>query len=163
MTLVAQRPTLFQTTLYENIAIGLRFRKVKEAKIREEVMRVLEQVDLAGKAKQPAYTLSGGEIQRAALARALVLKPKLLLLDEATANLDPTQVEIIEEVIRSENRERQTTILFVTHHFAQAKRLSHYLYFLYQGKLIEEGETETLFITPKTPLLQDYLLGRMIY
>lgn len=106
-TLVFQKTTLFGTSVYNNIAYGLKLRKVPKETRDREVKKALEIVKLEGFEKRDARKLSGGEQQRVAIARALVLKTKLLLLDEPTANLDPKNAGILEEVIDTVNREKK--------------------------------------------------------
>ncbi|NGQ95877.1 ATP-binding cassette domain-containing protein [Brevibacillus sp. SYP-B805] len=162
MVLVAQQPVMFQATVFDNVALGLRYRKIDKQTIAAKVTRALERVELASIAKQQATTLSGGEAQRVALARAIVLEPRLLLLDEPTASLDPYNVTIIEQVIRSLNREQGTTVIMVTHNLAQARRLADACLFLHKGQLVEMSDADTFFRSPRSAELQDFLSGRMI-
>jgi len=109
--------------------------------------------------KDRASELSGGQMQRLCIARALAMKPKVLLMDEPTANLDPISTRKIEELIYELKRE--LTIVIVTHSPAQAARVSDYVAFLYMGKLVEVGKTEEVFENPKEKLTEEYLTGRM--
>jgi len=162
MGYVAQKPAMFQTSVYDNVALGLRYRGVDKKTIRRLVMEALEQVELAHLADQRADTLSGGEAQRIALARALVCEPTLLLLDEPTASLDPYNITIFERVVQTFHREKQTTILMVTHNLPQARRLAQTCLFVFQGEIVETAETDTFFNRPASPMLQDFVMGRMI-
>lgn len=144
-TLVFQKTTLFSTTVYDNIAYGLRLRKASRKEIDEKVSQVLKLVRMEGLEKRPAKKLSGGEQQRIALARALALNIKLLLLDEPTANLDPKNVMIIEEAIAAANRELGTTIVMATHNMFQARNLPHRIALIDDGKINEFGTPPEVF------------------
>ncbi|MCW4031542.1 MAG: ABC transporter ATP-binding protein [Candidatus Bathyarchaeota archaeon] len=144
-TLVFQKTTLFGTSVYNNIAYGLKIRKVPKETRDIEVKKALEMVKLEGFEKRNARKLSGGEQQRVAIARALVLKTKLLLLDEPTANLDPKNAGILEEVIDTVNRENKTAIVMATHNMFQAKKLPHRIALMDDGRINEIGAPEEVF------------------
>jgi tungstate transport system ATP-binding protein len=144
-TLVFQKTMLFGTSVYNNIAYGLKLRKVLRETRDREVKKALEIVKLKGFEKRPVRKLSGGEQQRVAIARALVLKTKLLLLDEPTANLDPKNAGILEEVIDTVNRENKTTIVMATHNMFQAKKLPHRIALMDEGKITEVGTPAEVF------------------
>jgi tungstate transport system ATP-binding protein len=144
-TLVFQKTMLFGTSVYNNIAYGLKLRKVPKETRDREVKKALELVKLEGFEKRPARKLSGGEQQRVAIARALVLKTKLLLLDEPTANLDPKNAAILEEVIDAVNRENKVTIVMATHNMFQAKKLPHRIALMDEGKITEVGTPAEVF------------------
>jgi len=144
-TLVFQKTVLFDTSVYNNVAYGLKIRKVPKNVRDEEVKRVLELVKLEGFEKRPARKLSGGEQQRVAIARALVLKTDLLLLDEPTANLDPKNASILEEVIATVNREHKTSIVMATHNMFQAKTLPQRIALMSDGKITEVGTPAEIF------------------
>jgi tungstate transport system ATP-binding protein len=144
-TLVFQRTVLFSTSVYNNVAYGLKVRKTPKNVINEEVRNALRIVRLEGFEKRPAKKLSGGEQQRVAIARALVLKTNLLLLDEPTANLDPKNAGILEEVIDTVNRENKTTIVMATHNMFQAKKLPHRIALMDEGKITEIGSPAEVF------------------
>jgi molybdopterin-binding protein len=144
-TLVFQKTILFGTSVYNNIAYGLKIRKISKNVRDEEVKNALKLVKLEGFEKRPARKLSGGEQQRVALARALVLKTKLLLLDEPTANLDPKNAAILEEVIATVNREMKTTIAMATHNMFQAKTLPHRIALMSDGRITEVGTPTEIF------------------
>ena len=145
--MVFQRTLLFSTTFYNNVAYGLRVRKIPRDTIESRVRQALELVRLEGFEKRSAKKLSGGEQQRVALARALVLKTKLLLLDEPTANLDPKNTQIIEEVIARVNSERGTTIVIATHNMFQAKSLPSRIALMNNGRISEIGSPTEIFGT----------------
>lgn len=163
MAFVPQKPVMFQTTVFENVALGLAFRKVPHGIRREKVHKALELVGLEAAADRKAISLSGGEAQRIALARAIVLEPKLLLLDEPTSNLDPANVTLIEQVITRIHQESPMTVLMVTHHLQQARRIAGQCIFLYQGQIAELSRTDTFFESPRSEALQDFISGKMIY
>jgi molybdopterin-binding protein len=144
-TLVFQKTTVFGTSVYNNIAYGLKLRKVPKETCNREVKKALELVKLEGFEKRNARKLSGGEQQRVAIARALVLKTKLLLLDEPTANLDPKNAGILEEVIDTVNRENKTTIVMATHNMFQARKLPHRIALMDEGKITEVGAPAEVF------------------
>ena len=144
-TLVFQKTTLFDTSVYDNVAYGLKVRKVSKSQRYEAVREALRIVKLEGFEKRPARKLSGGEQQRVAIARALVLKTKLLLLDEPTANLDPKNAQILEEVIATVNRELKTTIVLATHNMFQAKILPSRIALINNGKITEVGPPTEIF------------------
>jgi tungstate transport system ATP-binding protein len=123
----------------------------------------LDQVGLTTMARQPARTLSGGEAQRVALARAMVLGPDVLLLDEPTANLDPYNVGLIEDITRTLNRERGTTLVLVTHNVFQAKRLAHRVALLLEGQIVEITGVDTFFESSRDPRTAAFVRGEMVY
>ena len=143
--MVFQRTLLFSTTVFNNVAYGLKMRKVPKSIIEEEVRKILKLVKLEGFEKRSAKKLSGGEQQRVALARALVLKTKLLLLDEPTANLDPKNASILEEAIVTVNRELKTTIVMATHNMFQAKTVPHRVALINNGRITEVGLSGDIF------------------
>jgi tungstate transport system ATP-binding protein len=114
-------------------------------------------------ARQPARTLSGGEAQRVAVARAMVLQPDVLLLDEPTANLDPYNVGLIEDIAGRLNRERGTTLVLVTHNVFQAKRLAHRVALLLEGQIVEITGVDTFFESPRDPRTAAFVRGEMVY
>jgi molybdopterin-binding protein len=144
-TLVFQKTTVFGTSVYNNISYGLKIRKVPKETRDIEVKKALELVKLEGFETRNAKKLSGGEQQRVAIARALVLNAKLLLLDEPTANLDPKNAGIIEEVIDTVNRENKITIVMATHNMFQAKKLPHRIALMDEGKIPEVGAPAEVF------------------
>ena len=144
-TLVFQKTVLFTSSVYDNVAYGLKIRKLPKRAVEEEIHKALELVRLEGFEKRQAKKLSGGEQQRVALARALVLKTKLLLLDEPTANLDPKNASIVEDVIGTVNRERKTTVIIATHNMLQAKNLPTRIALIENGRIGEVGKPQEIF------------------
>lgn len=161
VTMVFQRPMLLNSTVWDNVTYGLRLRGVRDT--HEVVIKALEEVGLAHLVKQKARTLSGGEAQRVSLARAIVLKPDVLLLDEPTANLDPYNVSLIENIIRRINEQYKTTLVLVTHNVFQAKRLASRVAFLLDGKLIEVADCQEFFNSPSDPRTEAFVRGDMVY
>ena len=163
MTLVFQKPLLFGTSVEENVAFGLKARRFAREEIRERVDILLGKVGLREFARRHAATLSGGEAQRVALARAVAFEPALLLLDEPTANLDPSNVELIERLIMDLNRETAMTIIMVTHNIFQARRIAQEVIFMHEGRIIEAGETEKVFTSPEDSRTRAFVEGLMVY
>lgn len=139
-TLVFQRTMLFNTSVYKNLAYGLKLRNYSKEDIDNEIKAALALVKLKGYEKRIARTLSGGEQQRVSLARALALQTDLLLLDEPTANLDPQSTAIMEEAITRVNQDRGTTIVLATHNLFQAETLTERGAIFLEGKLAEIGK-----------------------
>lgn len=162
ITMVFQRPVLFNAPVSYNVAYGLRLRGEKEPRLGQRVAAILEQVRLQDLAGQQAKSLSGGEAQRLALARAAVLETDVLLLDEPTANLDPGNVALMEEFIQRLNSERGTTIILVTHNMFQARRVAHESIFIYDGQVVETGPTEEMFTQPRDERTAAFVAGRMV-
>ena len=161
VTTVFQRPILLDRPVWNNVVYGLSIRGRKDTQ--GDARSVLEQVGLNHLAQQHARTLSGGEAQRVALARAMALHPDVLLLDEPTANLDPYNIGLIEEIIRQINRDRDTTLVLVTHNIFQARRLAHRVALMLEGKLVEVSAVDEFFQTPKDPRTAAFVRGDMVY
>ncbi|MBM4045886.1 MAG: ATP-binding cassette domain-containing protein [Planctomycetes bacterium] len=161
VAMVFQRPVLLNTTVRANVAYGLRLRG--ERNVHDKVRKVLDDLGLTPLADQPARLLSGGEYQRVAFARALVLDLEVLLLDEPTAHLDPSNVALIEEMIRRTNRKHGMTVVLVTHNVFQAKRLAHRLALLLDGQLVEVSDSHTFFDSPRDPRTAGFVSGQMVY
>lgn len=162
ITMVFQRPVLFNAPVDYNVAYGLKLRGEKEPRLGRRVAAILEQVGLQDLAGQHAKSLSGGEAQRLALARAAVLETDVLLLDEPTANLDPGNVALMEDFIQWLNSERGATIILVTHNMFQARRVARESIFIYDGRVVETGPTEELFTRPRDERTAAFVAGRMV-
>jgi tungstate transport system ATP-binding protein len=161
LAMVFQRPVLLSRSVRANVAYGLRLRGERDA--REQVDAVLERVALMPLADAHPRTLSGGEMQRAAVARALVLEPRVLLLDEPTANLDPANVRLLEDLFREQHERYGTTIVLVTHNVFQARRLADRVALLLDGRLVEVADTQTFFESPKDPRTGAFVRGDYVY
>jgi tungstate transport system ATP-binding protein len=161
--MVFQYSALFDTSIFNNVALGLKIRRFDKREIKTRVRDMLGLVKLSGLEKRRANTLSGGEAQRVALARALVVQPKVLLLDEATANLDPKNVEIIEGLVRRANVESKTSVIVATHNLNQARRLATRIAFLLDGDLVEVGDTTEIYENPKDERTAAFMAGRMVW
>jgi tungstate transport system ATP-binding protein len=154
---VFQQPTLLRRTVIENMLFVSRQRGIAEA----DVQSWLEKVGLTALAHQPARLLSGGEKQRLALARGLLTRPSILFLDEATSNLDPASVQMIEAITR-EVAASGTKVITITHDIGQARRLADQVLFLARGQLIEDGKAKSFFSKPRSEEARAYLEGRII-
>jgi len=161
VAMVFQRPVLLSSSVRANVGYGLRARGQRDGRARIEAM--LERVSLSHLAKARPRTLSGGEVQRVAVARALVLEPRVLLLDEPTANLDPYNVRLIESLVREQHDLFGTTVVLVTHNIFQARRLATRVAFLLEGELIEVAPVEAFFNTPRDRRTAAFLSGELVY
>lgn len=161
--MVFQRPNPFPMTIYENVCYGLRLQGIRARRqLDDAVEEALKAAALWQEVKdrlfEPAHMLSGGQQQRLVIARALALKPEILLLDEPTSALDPLTTLFIEELMA--DLKKRCTIVIVTHNMQQAARVSDYTAFLHQGQLIEYTDSDTLFTMPSTKQTEDYITGR---
>ena len=163
MALVFQKTLLFKDSVWNNVAYGLKARSYNRKEIELKVDRLLEHVGMQDLAHRSADTLSGGEAQRVAIARAVAFDPELLLLDEPTANLDPGNIELIENMIRKMNRDKSITVVMVTHNVFQARRIADQVIFLDKGKIVEMGSAEKIFTNPDQEKTRLYVEGKMIY
>jgi tungstate transport system ATP-binding protein len=137
MTMVLQNPFLFNSTVEKNVAYGLRIRGLSKREQKQKVAECLDLVGLTGFEKRKAQELSGGEAQRVAIARGIAVTPKVLFLDEPTANLDKIHIDVLENIVKKLNRRYKTTIIFTTHDLNQACRLACGIVILSQGKIKE--------------------------
>ena len=161
--MVFQKPTPFPMSIYDNIAFGVRlFEDLPRARMDERVEWALTKAALLKEVKdkldQSGLSLSGGQQQRLCIARAIAVKPEVLLLDEPCSALDPISTAKIEELITELKNEY--TIAIVTHNMQQAARVSDYTAYMYLGELIEFGETDQIFLKPKRKETEDYITGR---
>lgn len=149
MAMVFQKPAVLNTTVAGNVAFGLKFRGIKKSDIDSRVYEALEIVGLLHLADRKAVTLSGGEMQRVAIARALVTQPEVLLLDEPTANLDPVNTELIENLITHIHGRFSTTIILSTHDMIQGQRLADRIGVLMEGRIVQVGTINDIFYHPQ--------------
>jgi tungstate transport system ATP-binding protein len=157
MALLFQKPALFNTSVYDNVTYGLKFRGFERQDIEGKVNHALEIVGLVDYAQRSAPTLSGGEAQRVALARAIVTEPEVLLLDEPTANLDPLATEKIEDLIARINRDYKTTIIMATHDMLQGQRLADRIAVMMNGSITQIGLPREIFYSPKTEAIARFV------
>ena len=157
MAYVQQKPIVFKMNVYDNVACGLKWRRVKKGVIRQMVDGALELVGMSDYRKRDARTLSGGEMQRVAIARALVTEPEVLLLDEPTANLDPLSVTKVEEVLSHVIAERKTTVVMATHDMSQGQRLAKRVGVLINGELLQVGTPSEIFCSPQNKEVAEFV------
>jgi len=150
MSFIHQKPQVFNLSVYDNVACGLRWRGEERDRIDGKVDHILEMVGLKGYKNRNARTLSGGEAQRVALARSLVLEPEVLLLDEPTANLDPVSTAKIEQLISYVARQRNTTMIMATHDMSQGQQLADRIGVLLNGRLVQTGNATDIFRSPQS-------------
>jgi phosphate transport system ATP-binding protein len=161
--MVFQRPNVFALSIYHNLKFGLRIHNMLSRKdeIRQSIQEGLEQVglwdDLKDQLRRNAHALTLEQQQRLCIARVLILKPDIILLDEPCSALDPVATLRIEELLRV-LREKYTLVI-VTHNMQQAARASDFTGFMYLGRLIEFGDTQKIFTNPAEKLTEDYIRG----
>jgi len=161
--MVFQKPNPFPKSIYENITYAPILHGEKNKKVLDEIVETsLREVALWDEVKdklhESALKLSGGQQQRLCIARAISIKPEILLMDEPTSALDPISTTKIEELIRKLSKDY--TIVIVTHNMQQASRISEYTGFFYQGNLEEFDKTEIIFTTPNNKKTEDYITGK---
>ncbi len=161
--MIFQKPTPFPMTIFDNVAYGLKLAGIKDkGEIERRVEKALQDAALWNETKDRLHTsalgLSGGQQQRLCIARAVALKPEVLLFDEPTSALDPISTGAIEELIAE--LKKDVSVVIVTHNMQQASRLSDYTAFMYLGDLIEYDKTENIFLNPSEKLTEDYITGR---
>ena len=159
--MIFQKPTPFPMSIFDNVAYGLKLASIKDD-IEGRVERALRGSAIWNETKdrlrKSALGLSGGQQQRLCIARAVALKPEVLLFDEPTSALDPISTGAIEELIAE--LKKDISVVIVTHNMQQASRLSDYTAFMYLGDLIEYDATEKIFLNPAKKLTEDYITGR---
>ncbi len=161
VTLVAQRPVMLRGSVRYNVQYGLRLRRDRQAATKAEAM--IERLQLTPLADQPADSLSGGETQLVAIARALVLQPDYLILDEPTAHLDPGRVQLVEDVVTEMHQQHAFACIWATHNLFQARRVATAAALMLNGRLVETGDAGAFFDSPAQPQTADFLEGRMVY
>ena len=161
--MVFQKPTPFPMSIYENIAFGVKlYERLSSGEMDERVEWALRKAalwdEVKNKLRQSGLSLSGGQQQRLCIARAVAVKPEVLLLDEPTSALDPISTAKIEELVNE--LKADYTIAIVTHNMQQAARVSDFTAYMYLGKLIEFDITDKIFINPGRKETEDYITGR---
>ncbi len=159
-TLVFQNPYLISTTVEKNIAYPMKLRGFSDDEIEKRVAELTEELGLTSFRKQKAWKLSGGETQKVALARALSFKPKFLLLDEPTANIDPYTTAEIEKMLVKASE--YATIVLITHNLAQAKRVCDEAMMMHEGKVIEAGPCEEVLLRPSAEETRRFVEGELL-
>ena len=161
--MVFQKPNPFPKSIYENVAYGLRIQGINKRRMLDEAVEwalkgaaLWEEV--RDRLNEPAFGLSGGQQQRLVIARAIAVQPRVILLDEPCSALDPISTLKVEELIHE--LKQQYTIIIVTHNLQQAARVSDRTAFMYMGKLIEYGPTDSIFTNPTEKRTEDYITGR---
>ena len=161
--MVFQKPTPFPMSIYDNVAFGVKlYESLSKAEMDERVEWALNKAaiwnEAKDKLKQSGLSLSGGQQQRLCIARAVAVKPEVVLLDEPTSALDPISTAKVEELLHE--LKEDYTIAIVTHNMQQAARVSDFTAYMYLGELIEYGITDELFIKPRRKETEDYITGR---
>ncbi|HYM01726.1 MAG TPA: phosphate ABC transporter ATP-binding protein PstB [Stellaceae bacterium] len=161
--MVFQKPTPFPMSIYDNIAFGIRlYERLPPSELDERVEQALRRAalwdEVKDKLRQSGLSLSGGQQQRLCIARAVAVKPEILLLDEPASALDPISTQRIEELIAE--LKSDYCIAIVTHNMQQAARSSDYTAFMYLGELVEFNDTEIIFTHPRERRTEDYITGR---
>src|SRR5579862_8288798 len=161
--MVFQKPTPFPMSIHDNIAFGIRlYEKLPKSELDDRIESALRRAalwdEVKDKLRESGLSLSGGQQQRLCIARAIAVKPEILLLDEPASALDPISTQRIEELIA--DLKSDYCIVIVTHNMQQAARSSDFTAFMYLGQLIEFDTTETIFTHPKERQTEDYITGR---
>jgi phosphate transport system ATP-binding protein len=160
--MVFQRPTVFPISVFENAAFGLRLIHESDEEIDRAVTEALTRSGLWDEVKddldRSAFALSGGQQQRLCIARALAVRPRVLLLDEPTSALDPVATQRVEATMR--RLKEEIVLILVTHNVGQAARVSDRVAFLHAGRLVEIGPTAEILERPRDPLTEQFITGR---
>ncbi|WP_410497585.1 phosphate ABC transporter ATP-binding protein PstB [Chitinibacter sp. S2-10] len=161
--MVFQKPTPFPMSIYDNVAFGVKlYEQLSKSEMDDRIEWALSKAalwnEVKDKLKQSGLGLSGGQQQRLCIARAVAVKPEVLLLDEPTSALDPISTAHVEELVHE--LKKDYTIAIVTHNMQQAARISDYTAYMYLGELIEMGETDTIFTAPTVKATEDYITGK---
>lgn len=160
IALVPQRPLLLSRSVRANVEYGLQLRGFRAD---DWINELLHRLGLEKLAAKSARTLSGGQTQLVAIARALALRPTVLLLDEPTANLDPASVGLVEQVLEEMRQRHRTTLIWATHNMFQARRVADRVALLLAGRIVEISARDDFFHRPVDPRTQDFVNGRMVY
>lgn len=161
--MIFQKPTPFPMSIFDNVAYGLRLQGIKnkselQGRVEEALKGAALWDEVKDRLKDDGNSLSGGQQQRLCIARAVAVKPKVLLFDEPTSALDPISTQAVEELVIE--LKKDITIVIVTHNMQQAARIGDYTAFMYLGELIELSPTEDFFVNPKEKLSEQYITGK---
>jgi len=161
--MIFQKPTPFPMSIFDNIAYGLKIEGIRnktelEGRVEEALKGAVLWNEVKDRLNKSAMVLSGGQQQRLCIARAVAVKPKVLLFDEPTSALDPISTGAIEELIVE--LKKDISIVVVTHNMQQASRISDWTAFIYLGDLVEYDKTETIFLNSKKKQTKDYITGK---
>lgn len=161
--MIFQKPTPFPMSIFDNVAYGLKIAGIKnKSELEQRVEQALKDAalwkEVHERLNKPAMGLSGGQQQRLCIARAVAVKPEVILFDEPTSALDPISTGAIEELLVE--LKKDVSIAIVTHNMQQASRISDFTAFMYLGDLIEFDKTENIFLNPKEKQTEDYITGR---
>jgi len=163
MALVLQKPAAMNRSVFNNVAYGLELRQLEKEEIQKRVDDYLERLGLTESKLRNARSLSGGEMQRMCFARSVIVEPKLILLDEFTANLDPQNISILEKAVRDFVKQEGRAAIIITHNPFQAKRLCNRSALMMNGKLVEIGETWKIFNDPVDERTRAFVSGEMVF
>jgi len=157
MAFVLQKPVVFNLSVYDNVAYGLKWRGMDSKLVHEKVNNILETVGVAEYARRNARTLSGGEMQRVAIARAIATGPEVLFMDEPSANLDPKTSARIEELIAAIIKQEKITVVMATHDMEQGQRLADNISVMVDGEIAQTGKAREIFSTPKNQQIAEFV------
>lgn len=163
MSMVSQSAYMFEGDVFNNVAYGLQLRRLSKQEKQSRVEESLEMVNMRDFVSYPARRLSSGEKQKVALARSLVLNPKILFLDEPTSNIDSASAIDIEKYIKVIRDEYKSNVFMVTHNIFQARRISDQVFILWNGELIESADTAKIFSDPRDERTRAFISGDMYF
>jgi tungstate transport system ATP-binding protein len=162
--MVLQRPVALNRSVRNNLAYALRIRDAEETEAFEKVDRELKRLGLADRSMKNARTLSGGEMQRLCFARATIFDPDILLLDEFAANLDPSNVSLLEHQLRAYvSAGKGKTVIIVTHNLFQARRLCDKIALMWDGRIVEVADRDKFFERPDDERTAAFIKGDLVY
>ncbi|HIU26476.1 MAG TPA: ATP-binding cassette domain-containing protein [Candidatus Copromorpha excrementigallinarum] len=162
VSLVFQDPYLISSTVEKNISYPLKLRGISGEEAEKRIRPLMEELSLEKLRKQRPWKLSGGERQKVALARALSFRPRLLLLDEPTANIDPYTTAEIERMLLSISGREDITIVTVTHNLAQAKRMCDRIIMMHKGSIADRGSCEDILLNPRKETTRRFVEGELL-
>lgn len=162
MLLAFQHPAIFSSSVLSNVTYGLQLRGMSHAEAEERSMSALREAGIAERAHQHASSLSGGEAARLSIARALALQPRLLLLDEPSASLDPYGTKLLEDLLLHMRDDLNITTIVVTQDIFEARRVADQVAFLHEGRIIEQAPRDTFFDHPRDDRTRRFVTGELL-